>query len=110
MLLDELGAGTDPEEGVALAMAVLDRLIERRTLVAATTHHGALKNYGYLNAAVENASMEFDAATLRPTFRLVLGIPGESHALEIAARQGLTAEIIAAAEAYLDQDGPMRVR
>ena len=103
VLLDELGAGTDPEEGVALAMAVLDRLIERRTLVAATTHHGALKNYGYLNAAVENASMEFDAATLRPTYRLVLGIPGESHALEIAARQGLTAEIIAAAEAYLDQ-------
>ena len=101
VLLDELGAGTDPEEGVALAMAVLDRLIERHTLVAATTHHGALKNYGYLNAAVENASMEFDPATLRPTYRLVLGIPGESHALEIAARQGLTAEILATAESYL---------
>ena len=103
VLLDELGAGTDPEEGIALAMAVLDRLLEQGPLVAATTHHGALKNYGYLNPAVENASMEFDAATLRPTFRLMLGVPGDSHALEIAARQGLAGDIVAAAERYLGE-------
>ena len=101
VLLDELGAGTDPEEGVTLAMAVLDRLIERGALAAASTHHGALKNYGYANAAVENAAMEFDLQSLRPTFRLLLGIPGESHALEIARRQGIPAPVIAAARGYL---------
>ena len=101
VLLDELGAGTDPEEGVTLAMAVLDRLIERGALAAASTHHGALKNYGYANAAVENAAMEFDLQSLRPTYRLLLGIPGESHALEIARRQGMPAPVIAAARGYL---------
>ena len=101
VLLDELGAGTDPEEGVTLAMAVLDSLIERGALVATSTHHGALKNYGYVNPAVENAAMEFDLQSLRPTYRLLLGIPGESHALEIARRQGLSEQVIAAARGYL---------
>ena len=101
VLLDELGAGTDPEEGVTLAMAVLDRLIGSGALVSVTTHHGALKNYGYVNPAVENAAMEFDLQSLRPTYRLLLGIPGESHALEIARRQGIGDAIIAAARAYL---------
>ena len=101
VLLDELGAGTDPEEGVTLAMAVLDNLIARGALVAVSTHHGALKNYGYLNAAVENAAMEFDLQSLRPTYRLLLGIPGESHALEIARRQGIAEEVVAAARGYL---------
>ena len=103
VLLDELGAGTDPEEGVTLAMAVLDNLIARGALVAVSTHHGALKNYGYVNAAVENAAMEFDLRSLRPTYRLLLGIPGESHALEIARRQGIAEEVVAAARAYLDE-------
>ena len=101
VLLDELGAGTDPEEGVTLAMAILDALIERGTLVATSTHHGALKNYGYVNPAVENAAMEFDVQSLRPTYRLLLGIPGESHALEIARREGIAGEIIATARSYL---------
>ena len=101
VLLDELGAGTDPEEGVTLAMAVLDSLIERGALVAASTHHGALKNYGYVNPAVENAAMEFDLQSLRPTYRLLLGVPGESHALEIARRQGLSEAVIGAARGYL---------
>ena len=101
VLLDELGAGTDPEEGVTLAMAVLDNLIARGALVATSTHHGALKNYGYMNPAVENAAMEFDLQSLRPTYRLLLGIPGESHALEIARRQGIAEEVVAAARGYL---------
>ena len=101
VLLDELGAGTDPEEGVTLAMAVLDDLIVRGALVAVSTHHGALKNYGYVNPAVENAAMEFDLQSLRPTYRLLLGIPGESHALEIARRQGIAEEVVAAARRYL---------
>ena len=101
VLLDELGAGTDPEEGVTLAMAVLDSLIARGALVAVSTHHGALKNYGYVNGAVENAAMEFDLQSLRPTYRLLLGIPGESHALEIARRQGIAEEVVAAARGYL---------
>lgn len=101
VLLDELGAGTDPEEGVTLAMAVLDDLIARGALVAVSTHHGALKNYGYVNPAVENAAMEFDLQSLRPTYRLLLGIPGESHALEIARRQGIAEEVVAAARGYL---------
>jgi DNA mismatch repair protein MutS2 len=101
VLLDELGAGTDPEEGVTLAMAVLDSLIARGALVAVTTHHGALKNYGYVNPAVENAAMEFDLQSLQPTYRLLMGIPGESHALEIARRQGLDDRIVAAARSYL---------
>jgi DNA mismatch repair protein MutS2 len=101
-LLDELGSGTDPQEGGAIAMAVLDRLIEKKTRLLITTHHGILKNYGYTRSEVENASVEFDSRTLSPTYRIITGIPGESRALEIAARNGLPREIIKGAKSYLD--------
>jgi len=101
-LLDELGSGTDPQEGGAIAMAVLDRLIEKKTRLLITTHHGVLKNYGYTREEVENASVEFDSRTLSPTYRIITGIPGESRALEIAGRNGLPPEIIERAKSYLD--------
>jgi len=101
-LLDELGSGTDPQEGGAIAMAVLDRLIEKKARLLITTHHGVLKNYGYTREEVENASVEFDSRTLSPTYRIITGIPGESRALEIAGRNGLPAEIIERAKSYLD--------
>jgi DNA mismatch repair protein MutS2 len=101
VLLDELGSGTDPEEGSAIAMAILDYLIEKKARLVATTHHGALKNYGYTREGVENASMEFDSHTLSPTYRILMGIPGESRALDIAARNGLNREIVERAGSYL---------
>jgi DNA mismatch repair protein MutS2 len=102
VLLDELGSGTDPQEGSAIAMAILDRLIEKNAWLIITTHHGILKNYGYSRQAVENASVEFDSRTLSPTYRIITGIPGESRALEIAERNGLQPDIIAQARGYLD--------
>ncbi len=101
VLLDELGAGTDPEEGVAIAMAVLDHFLKKRTLMITTTHHGILKNYGYIRSGVQNAAMEFDPRELTPTFHLLMGIPGESRALEIAKKHGLPPEVIADSEKYL---------
>jgi DNA mismatch repair protein MutS2 len=101
VLLDELGSGTDPEEGSAIAMAILDCFIEKKTRLIVTTHHGILKNYGYTRSGVENASMEFDGRTLSPTFRVVMGIPGESRALDIAERNGLPRELVAKARSYL---------
>ncbi|MDR0473560.1 MAG: endonuclease MutS2 [Treponema sp.] len=101
VLLDELGSGTDPEEGSAIAMAILDHLIEKRARLIVTTHHSILKNYGYTREGAENASMEFDGQTLSPTFRIVMGIPGESRALDIAARNGLSPGIVTGARAYL---------
>jgi DNA mismatch repair protein MutS2 len=100
-LLDELGSGTDPQEGGAIAMAVLDRLIGKKARLLITTHHGVLKNYGYAREEVENASVEFDSRTLSPTYRIITGIPGESRALEIAGRNGLPPEIIERAKSYL---------
>jgi DNA mismatch repair protein MutS2 len=104
VLLDELGSGTDPEEGSAIAMAILDRFIERGTRLILTTHHGILKNYGYTREGVENASMEFDGRTLSPTYRVVMGVPGESHALEVAGNNGLDGELVDRARSYLDQE------
>jgi DNA mismatch repair protein MutS2 len=101
-LLDELGSGTDPQEGGAIAMAILDRLIEKRTRLIITTHHGVLKNYGYTRQEVENASVEFDPRTLSPTYRIITGIPGESRALDIAARNGLGQDIVLVARSYID--------
>lgn len=101
VLLDELGAGTDPQEGVALAMALLDHFLAAGSLVICTTHHGILKNYGATRAGAQNASMGFDRESLAPTFRILMGVPGESHALEIARRQLLSEAIIRDAEAYL---------
>jgi DNA mismatch repair protein MutS2 len=101
VLLDELGSGTDPAEGSAIAMAILDHLSARGSRVIVTTHHGALKNYGSSREGVENASVEFDRRTLSPTYRILMGLPGESRALEIAARNGLPEGIVAAARSYL---------
>ncbi len=104
VLLDELGAGTDPEEGTAMAMAILDFLIRKGCRVIATTHHGILKNYGYTQSEVTNASVDFDPVSLIPTYKLIMGIPGESHALVIAARNGLEQDIIARAKGYLNDE------
>ena len=104
VLFDELGAGTDPEEGVAIAMGLLDHFIEKGCLCMATTHHGILKNYGYSRRGVENAAMEFDVKNLSPTFRITLGVPGESHALEIARRTGIPGHILKSAEQYLNEE------
>ncbi|MDR0669015.1 MAG: endonuclease MutS2 [Treponema sp.] len=103
-LLDELGSGTDPEEGSAIAMAILDHLIEKNAWLVVTTHHGILKNYGYTRETVENAAMEFDGQTLSPTFRIRMGVPGESRALDIAARNGLPPAIVEKARSYLAEE------
>jgi len=100
VLLDELGAGTDPDEGAALAQAILEELAERGALVIATTHLEPLKAFASTHARARNASVEFDTATLAPTFRLRYDQPGQSYALTIAARLGLGAELIARANAH----------
>ena len=97
VLLDELGAGTDPQEGSALARAVLDHMLQRRITSVVATHYPELKVYAHAAKGVTNASLEFDLETLRPTYRLVIGLPGRSNALAIADRLGLDSEIIAAA-------------
>ncbi len=104
VLLDELGSGTDPEEGSAIAMALLDYFIDLRARVLATSHHGILKNYGYTKMGVINASVDFDLKTLSPTFRLLMGIPGESRALDIALRNGLNQGIVKQARSYVDEE------
>ncbi|MDR0316228.1 MAG: Smr/MutS family protein, partial [Treponema sp.] len=104
ILLDELGSGTDPTEGSAIAMAILDHLIEKKSRLIITTHHGVLKNYGYTRQGVENASVEFDSRTLSPTYRIITGIPGESRALDIAGQNGLPLDIVAQARGYLDEE------
>ena len=100
VLLDELGAGTDPDEGAALAQAILEALADRGALVVATTHLEPLRSFASTHARARNASVEFDAATLAPTFRLVYDRPGQSWALAIAARLGLSPELISRAETH----------
>jgi DNA mismatch repair protein MutS2 len=100
VLLDELGAGTDPDEGAALAQAILEELAERGALVVATTHLEPLRGFASTHPRARNASVEFDAVTLAPTFRLVYDRPGQSWALAIAARLGLGPGLIARAEAH----------
>jgi len=102
VLLDELGAGTDPQEGSALAMSVLTHLLKRRITCMVATHYPELKAYAHTTPHVVNASVEFDLQTLKPTYHLTIGLPGRSNALLIAERLGLSHEIISAARAEID--------
>ncbi|MBP2623725.1 endonuclease MutS2 [Streptococcus oricebi] len=104
VLLDELGAGTDPQEGASLALAILEDLRLRQIKTMATTHYPELKAYGIETAGVQNASMEFDTASLRPTYRFMQGVPGRSNAFEIARRLGLTAWIVNQAQDLMTTD------
>ena len=104
VLLDELGAGTDPDEGSALARAIIERLLETGCLTVATTHHGELKVFAHTTTGVMNASVEFDLETLAPTYRISIGLPGSSNALAIAERLGLPRDVVEVARGSIDPE------
>mgnify|MGYP000979961876 FL=1 len=104
ILLDEVGAGTDPDEGAALARSIIEHFLHSEIAVVATTHYAALKTYAYTQPGVENASVEFDLKTLRPTYRLLIGIPGASNAFSISRQLGLLQDIVARAEIYVNEE------
>jgi DNA mismatch repair protein MutS2 len=104
VLLDELAAGTDPTEGAALARALLQHLLDAGATTVATTHHGELKLFAHSTPGVINAAVEFDMATLAPTYKITVGVPGRSNALAIAARLGLPEELLRAAQASIAPD------
>ena len=101
ILIDEIGAGTDPEEGCALALSIIEKLISKNCCGIITTHYSKLKEFAVDSKVIENASMEFDAVTLRPVYKLNIGIPGSSNAIEIAKTLGMDGEIINKALGYL---------
>lgn len=104
VLLDEVGAGTDPEEGAALAIGIIEHLLSLKSTLVATTHYPALKSFSYTREDIINASVEFDVATLSPTYRLLMGIPGKSNAFDISERLGLDGSIIERARALAGRD------
>jgi len=104
VLLDELGAGTDPSEGTALAQAILHHLLDVGATTVATTHHGQLKIFAHVTPGIVNASVEFDLETLAPTYRLTIGLPGQSNALAIADRLGMPADILDRARQHIAPD------
>ena len=104
VLLDELGAGTDPQEGSALARSLITELLERGPLVVGTTHYSEVKAFAYATPGVENASVEFDVRTLAPTYKLMIGVPGRSNALAIAKRLGMPGSVLDRAAGLIDPD------
>jgi DNA mismatch repair protein MutS2 len=104
VILDELGAGTDPQEGAALARAILARLLANGVTTLVTTHHPELKQFAHATEGVVNASVEFDVKTLRPTYQLTIGLPGRSNAIAIASRLGLDPEVVAAARSEVSPE------
>lgn len=104
VLIDEVGSGTDPNEGSALARSIILELLDRGPLVMATTHYSEVKSFAYETVGVENASVEFDVETLQPTYRVVIGVPGQSNALSIARRLGLSERVLERAAGYIDSE------